>query len=499
MATLIPKYTQVTTSNRTIAQKFAETISVKDFGAVGDGATNDASAIQAAINYAATTSGFVTFPAGTYLINTALSLVGKYVSIIGAGQTKTIIKANATLVSIFDIGETSDTPVSPFVIQDLKIDGNNTTTNGINVRYRHHSVVRNVHIVNCTNGMTEKDTWINYRENVRIDTCGVAFNLLGSNHNSHWNRCTATSFTTYGIKVQSLGTAADGNLALLFSACDVEFGTGAGVYFEGSSATFDTCYLGETVSSAIFTMVSGIVLIEGGLFFMGYTSNSIGFVLTGGSIEYRSGLIASQGALNLSGVCSSTNGKIAFIQCNLNQATGGTQVSTGDILNNGPIATVYASRYGKNYTTATFNANATIATTTPANPIGKTLTVSSVTGASPAIVGFSIPLINTSEWQPNGKMYFVVVYSSNKAFVAKLSNGVWGTAPERSLGTLPSTSGVISTYLKMDQTFDTNAYTTLEIFTDSPAATDTFTLYNVYLADQAFINTGTNISNLYKC
>jgi len=346
--------------------------------------------------------------------------------------------------------------------------------------------------------MTEKDTWINYRENVRINSCSIAFNLVGSNHNSHWNRCTATGFTTYGIKVQSLGTAADGNLALLFSACDVEFGTGGGVYFDGSSATFNTCYLGETVSSAIFTMVSGIVLINGGYFLFGYTGSSTGFVLTGGSIEYRSGIIASQGTA-LGGLCSSTNGKIAFTQCNLNQITGGTQVSTGDILNNGPVATVFASRYGKNYTTATYNANATITTTTPANPIGKTLTVSSVTGASPAIVGFSIPLINTSEWQPNGKMYFVVVYSSNKAFQAKLSNGVWGTAPERTLGTLPSTSGVISTYLKMDQTFNTNAYTTLEIYSDSPAATDTFTLYNVYLADQAFINTGANLTNLYKC
>ena len=46
MATLIPKYSRVTTSNRTIAEKFAETISVKDYGAVGDGVTNDTSDIQ---------------------------------------------------------------------------------------------------------------------------------------------------------------------------------------------------------------------------------------------------------------------------------------------------------------------------------------------------------------------------------------------------------------------------------------------------------------------
>jgi hypothetical protein len=37
VTTLIPKYTQVNTANRTIAEKFAETISVKDFGAIGDG------------------------------------------------------------------------------------------------------------------------------------------------------------------------------------------------------------------------------------------------------------------------------------------------------------------------------------------------------------------------------------------------------------------------------------------------------------------------------
>jgi hypothetical protein len=79
MATLIPKYTQVTTSNRTIAQKFAETISVKDFGAVGNNIADDTAAIQAAIN----TGKAVFFPAGTYKITSTLTSSGLDFILVG--------------------------------------------------------------------------------------------------------------------------------------------------------------------------------------------------------------------------------------------------------------------------------------------------------------------------------------------------------------------------------------------------------------------------------
>jgi hypothetical protein len=71
MATLIPKYTQVTTSNRTIAQKFAETISVKDYGAVGDGVADDTAAIQAAIN--SSSDAILYVPKGTYKVTSTLT------------------------------------------------------------------------------------------------------------------------------------------------------------------------------------------------------------------------------------------------------------------------------------------------------------------------------------------------------------------------------------------------------------------------------------------
>ena len=54
----------------TVQAKLRETVSVKDFGAVGDGVTDDTAAIQAAINVAAK----IIVPAGTYKVTNTLAL-----------------------------------------------------------------------------------------------------------------------------------------------------------------------------------------------------------------------------------------------------------------------------------------------------------------------------------------------------------------------------------------------------------------------------------------
>ena len=64
---------------------------VLDFGATGDGTTNDTTAIQAAIDYIDTLgNGAVYLPAGTYKLTSAL-LVPYGVSIFGAGSTASIL------------------------------------------------------------------------------------------------------------------------------------------------------------------------------------------------------------------------------------------------------------------------------------------------------------------------------------------------------------------------------------------------------------------------
>ena len=65
----------------TVYKKLQEIISVKDFGAVGDGITDDTDAIQAAIAYAKSGNGLVVYmPAGTYLVSDTLTITPTYSS-----------------------------------------------------------------------------------------------------------------------------------------------------------------------------------------------------------------------------------------------------------------------------------------------------------------------------------------------------------------------------------------------------------------------------------
>lgn len=71
---------------RTLQDKAREQISVKDYGAAGDGVTNDAAAIEAAGIYAASVGGGIIFPAGKYYVNSTVNLSNK-VSLTGVGKT----------------------------------------------------------------------------------------------------------------------------------------------------------------------------------------------------------------------------------------------------------------------------------------------------------------------------------------------------------------------------------------------------------------------------
>ena len=84
---------------RTVASKLNDTVSVKDFGAVGNGITNDTAAIQAAMDSGAFV---INFPAGIYKISAAININAAMI-INGSGTTATqIVTYNAT-ANMFNI------------------------------------------------------------------------------------------------------------------------------------------------------------------------------------------------------------------------------------------------------------------------------------------------------------------------------------------------------------------------------------------------------------
>lgn len=77
-------------SGKTTVSTLKGFVSVKEYGATGDGTTDDTSSIQSALTAVGATGGILYFPKGTYKITSALSVTGA-VQLLGAGRGATVI------------------------------------------------------------------------------------------------------------------------------------------------------------------------------------------------------------------------------------------------------------------------------------------------------------------------------------------------------------------------------------------------------------------------
>ena len=116
-------FTQTSGTARTIDSKFKDTISVKDFGALGNGSNNDTAAIQNALNAAAGTAN-VFLPAGTYIVHDTI-LIPSNTYFHGSGEASIIkMQDNIDIVRTLVRTGQRDQKRKNIVIEHMTLDFN---------------------------------------------------------------------------------------------------------------------------------------------------------------------------------------------------------------------------------------------------------------------------------------------------------------------------------------------------------------------------------------
>ena len=129
------------TTPRSLEDRFADVVNVKDFGAVGDGITDDTVAIQAAIDSVGKT---VFLPSGTYLIKNTL-VISKVIELEGTPTSTLLYKgANGECIKVAAGVDTQNVLLYNFVIEDGGLDRVNTWT--INLTQMSASKIMNVRL-----------------------------------------------------------------------------------------------------------------------------------------------------------------------------------------------------------------------------------------------------------------------------------------------------------------------------------------------------------------
>lgn len=209
---------------RTSTDKLNEHVSVKDFGAAGDGIANDLSAFQLALG--AHQSVFV--PPGRYLVGGTISL-GAYQSLHGTGQASVIAAQSDT----FPVIEVADGYAT---VRDIRVEGGET---GILLRGRTGPCVQNA-IVDVVidaaetgvvlDGYNNADRpcyWNNFDRVLvtRMLEDGFCLTRSGAGDTPNANRFHACRAYGLGAETEGAGIyVAEGSLNNSFLDCEVNVG-----------------------------------------------------------------------------------------------------------------------------------------------------------------------------------------------------------------------------------------------------------------------------------
>ena len=186
---------------RTVDSKLKDVVSVKDFGAVGDGVANDTAAIQAAIN-SLTNGGTASFPPGNYKCNSGLTIAANDAILVFEGGAK-LSYTTATL-SLLTVTGLRCKMFNAIIDAPAVFDGTNSAVTYaiINVQ------ADNFAAETCTlNNVPRAGFWFNNVNNGSIQGCTI-------NGGTAEGFYTGSNTVHFGILIDPNSTGSQGNFII---------------------------------------------------------------------------------------------------------------------------------------------------------------------------------------------------------------------------------------------------------------------------------------------
>jgi len=324
---------QIMADIATMAGTSSGVYNVKDYGATGDGTTNDTAACQAAID-AAAVGGTVLFPAGTYSVTTLVVAGSDCLNIIGQGTP--IIKARTGATILLAVTGDTTYKVGPRLISGINFDGDKITgVIGVKIGDSSASIVNqithNCKIINCYVGLYHYASQSGLVDNVNMyrNDLGewIQQDVTAGGATAMQHRHCAYQYNHYGLLFDGLGIYGTGDT--LFSACVFQGNSGGavGMWNSDESCVFES---GTHFESNQGSMTITCTTTSG--------SASLAFVDDGQSYPYIGMTITGTGIAGGATV-TAVNRTNDIITMSANATASGTNTITFT-----PAATTFGSR-----------------------------------------------------------------------------------------------------------------------------------------------------------